>query len=159
MLDAFVVLGNDHAEIRKMVSALEESLLAEGGVNDTVLAARASVVRWLVMDLPGHEAAEEEYFWPVVRALVRDGDRLADRACGQEARVRAILDRLGALDPADPEFDDLLRQLIPAVRRHVEFEEIHVWPDLRQALSARQARKLGEGLRQARKCAGARDSG
>ena len=36
-----------------------------------------------------------------------------------------------------------LAELIPALRRHLEFEETQVWPEMRKAFSPLQARELG----------------
>jgi len=76
-----------------------------------------------VTDSSRHEAAEEQLFWPTVRKELGNGDSLADEAIAQEKEAKEVLDRLEKLEPADPEFDQLVATYIPAARQHIEFEE------------------------------------
>ena len=149
MSDVFDVLGADHAEIKQMLAALQESPEFGQGATNTVLTARRAVAERLVMDSSRHEAAEEQYFWPAVRQRLPSGDKLADEAIGQESEIKELLARLDKLPAADHEFDQLIVQLVPVARQHIEFEEKQVWPELSAALTAEQAHKLGEQVRKA----------
>ena len=150
MPSAFEVLRTDHAEVEQMLAVLENTPGHTAGAGQTVLAARQEVAQRLVIDSSRHEAAEEQYFWPVVRQRLADGDQLADQAISQEQEAKETLARLDKLEASDAEFDQLLTAFIPAARRHIEFEETQVWPELRQVLSAEQARELGDKLTNAK---------
>lgn len=150
MPDAFEVLRTDHAEVEQMLAALENTPGQMAGAGQTVLAARQEVAQRLVIDSSRHEAAEEQHFWPLVRERLTDGDDLADQAIAQEQEAKGTLARLDKLDASDAEFDQVLDAFIPAARRHIEFEETGVWPGLRQALSATEARDLGDKLAKAK---------
>ncbi len=149
MSDLFDVLAGDHAQVKLMLTALEDSPGQAAGASQAVLAARGAVAQRLVMDSSKHEAAEEQFFWPAVRRNLGDGDQLADQAISQEGEAKEVLAKLDTLDPADPEFDQLIAEFIPAARKHIEFEEGRVWPRLLQALTAEQARDLGEKVQAA----------
>jgi len=88
-----------------------------------------------------------------VRRRVKDGAWLAAQAIGQELEFKHVLNLLDGLDPADPEFDLLLRQLASICRAHLEFEEDLVWPGVRLALSEQELVELGEQLEHARRLA------
>ena len=150
MPDAFEILRSDHAAVEQMLAALETSPGHSAGAGSTVVAARKEVAQRLVIDSSRHEAAEEEYFWPTVRARLADGDTLADEAIAQEQEAKEALARLDKLDAEQDEFDEVIAALIPAVRRHIEFEETQVWPFLRDALGGAEARELGEKLAKAK---------
>jgi hemerythrin-like domain-containing protein len=150
MPDVFGVLGSDHAEVKQMLLALENSPGSSAGAGQMVLAARYEVVQRLVMDSSRHEAAEEQLFWPVVRKELGNGSSLADEAIAQEQEAKQVLDRLQKLEPADPEFDQLVATYIPAARQHIEFEETRVWPELRDALSQAEAQDLGDKVQKAK---------
>jgi hypothetical protein len=150
MPDAFEILRSDHAAVEHMLAALETSPSHSAGAGSTVVAARKKVAQRLVIDSSRHEAAEEEYFWPTVRARLADGDALADEAIAQEQAAKEALARLDKLDADQDEFDEVIAALIPAVRRHIEFEETQVWPFLRDALGGPDARELGEKLASAK---------
>jgi len=151
MADVFEVLGKDHADTKQLLDALEASPGVAGGATERVVMARSAAVMRLVIDSSGHEAAEEQYFWPVVRSRLADGNELADRGVAQEAHAKGVLARLDKAGGADPEFDDLVQAFIPECRAHIEFEETRVWPGLRQALSPAEAEELGEKIAKFRK--------
>ena len=150
MPDVFKVLGEDHAEVKYMLTALEETPGQPAGATADVLDARKQLAQHLVTESSRHEAAEEQHFWPAVRARLGDGDQLADEAISQEIEAKEVLAKIDKLEASDPEFDQLIGEFIPAGRQHIEFEETRVWPGLRQALSRAEAQELGEKLRKAK---------
>lgn len=150
MADVFEVLGHDHAEVKKMLTELEAPTAAGGA---DALELRTKMVEQLVIEESKHEAVEEEYFWPAVREHVGDGDRLADQAIEQEQAAKHVLNDLIGLKAGEARFEELLAKFIVDGRAHIAFEEDKVWPGLRQALSAEQARDLGEKLAAAKKLA------
>ena len=97
--------------------------------------------------------AEQQYFWPALRALGPAGDRVAGEAIEQETEAEQVLDRLDKLDAGDQQFEELLAGFISAARAHIAFEEAHAWPLLRSALSAEQSAELGDKIVQAKKLA------
>jgi hemerythrin-like domain-containing protein len=153
MPSAFDVLAKDHEEVKQMLTELERGPVAATGADADQLALRKKMVQQLVIEESRHEAVEEMYFWPAVREHLTDGDDLADQAQDQEQEGKVILDRLDKLDPADEEFEIQLAQFTGAGRAHIAFEETTVWPDLRAALSAEEADKLGRQLEDGKKTA------
>ena len=143
MADAFHVLSQDHEEVKRMLTELENGPTQAAGATEEQLRERKKLTERLIIEESKHEAVEEEYFWPAVRDAVPDGNRLADEATGQEQEGKVVLDRLDKLDPADREFEELLAAFITAGRAHIAFEEERVWPALRQVLSASAVEELG----------------
>jgi len=150
MSDVFEVLATDHADVKRMLTALEDGPDQAAGASEPVLDARTLVAQWLVIDSSRHEAAEEQYFWPTVRKYVDSGDHLADQAIGQESEAKEVLDKLNKLDARDANFDELLAEFIPAARKHIAFEEGKVWPQLRAVLTAEDSAELGKKVSKAK---------
>jgi hemerythrin-like domain-containing protein len=150
MSDVFEVLAADHADVKRMLTALEDGPDRTAGASDAVLDARTLVAQWLVIDSSRHETAEEQYFWPAVRKHIGGGDHLADKAIGQESEAKEVLDKLNKLDARDAKFDELLAEFIPAAREHIDFEEGEVWPKLRALLSAEDSAELGKKVSKAK---------
>lgn len=148
MTDVFEVLSADHADVKGMLTVLQESP-GHDQASDAVQAARQDVADYLIMDSSRHEAAEEQYFWPIVRQRLRDGQALADKAISQEQRAKEILARLDKSSSRDEEFDRLLAEYIPAARQHIAFEESRVWPGLRPLLTPDEAQDLGAKIQAA----------
>ncbi len=143
MTDAIELLRSDHDELRRLLSALETGpVLAKGGPADGGRAAQ------LVIAASGHEAIEEQYFWPLVRRRVQNGPRLADEAVSQEQDVKCLL---GLLEKHGS--DAPLRQVIAVTRAHIDFEETQVWPGVQLALSEQELGDLGVQLEQAKRLA------
>jgi len=137
MTDAIELLRCDHDEIRRLLSALEDGPAEEGLVAQLVIAAS------------GHEAIEEQHFWPLVRRRVQNGPRLADEAVSQEQDAKRLL---GLLEKPGPD-EALLRQVIAIIQAHIDFEETQVWPGVRLALSEQELDDLGAQLEQAKRLA------
>ena len=139
MTDAIELLRCDHNEVKRLLAALETGpALADGGL-----------VAQLVMAESGHEAIEEQYFWPLVRRRVQNGPRLADEAVSQEQEAKRLL---GLLEKHGSD-EALLRQIIAISRAHIDFEETQVWPGVRLALSEQELGDLGAQLEQAKRLA------
>ena len=148
MPDVFSVLSKDHDEVKNMLASLEKK---RGGSGRP--AQRRKMVDELITEESRHEAVEEMYFWPAVRDKLPDGNKLADKATGQEQEAKEVLDKLDKLGADDPQFEELLGEFIKSGREHIQFEETQVWPDMRKALSKKEASDLGTKLQEAKKTA------
>lgn len=148
MADVFEVLGRDHDHVKEVLAELEAGA---GRTGPEGLGHRRKMVERLIMDESRHEAVEEEYFWPTVRELVPEGDRLADHAVGQEQSAKFVLNDLMGMDPEDERFEELLRTFIVDGREHIAYEETRVWPELRKVITAERAEELGRKLAEAKK--------
>ena len=152
MPSAFDVLASDHEQVEQLLSQFEAAPAASG-VNDSLLQARKERAETLVIEASKHEAVEEMYFWPVVRKLLPDGDKLADKAIGQEQEGKRILAELDKLGAGNPQFDMLVGEFIKAAQDHIAFEETQVWPGLRAIMTETEAADLGHRLEQGKKTA------
>ncbi|HYZ52436.1 MAG TPA: hemerythrin domain-containing protein [Streptosporangiaceae bacterium] len=146
MADVFAVLSHDHDEVQQMLAELESGPTKATGATEPQLAERKKLTTRLIIEESKHEAVEEEYFWPIVRKILPDGDQLADEATNQEQEGKVVLDKLDKLDASDSEFEELLAKFIAAGRDHIAYEEMRVWPGLRGVLSAADANELGDKL-------------
>jgi hemerythrin-like domain-containing protein len=147
MPSVFDVLHRDHEEVKWMLTLLENGPTAATSATSKELSLRRKMVENLVIAESKHEAAEEMYFWPVVRErLAAAGDKMADRAVAQEQEGKEVLDALDKLGPEQPDFELLAAAFIKAGREHIAYEEDTVWPPLRTALSPEEAEDLGAKL-------------
>ena len=143
MADVFEVLKQDHDDVRRMLAELHIGPTALTGATEGQLAGRKRLADQLVRAEARHEAVEAEFFWPVVRKQGPDADRLADQAVAQEQEASRALAALDRLDAAETEFEPLLTDIIAAGFEHIEFEELLVWPLVRQAIGLASAVELG----------------
>ena len=136
MEDVFDVLVADHEEIRQALAELEKGPTAATGATEDQLMLRKIMTEELTIEASKHEEIELTCLWPSVREHVADGEQLADRAICAELEIVALLAELDKLDASQPEFENLLSQFTQVVRDHFDFEERHVWPRLRAAISS-----------------------
>lgn len=142
--DVIAELTADHSEVDEMFGIVEHT---------TPAADRQTAAERLTIELVRHSVAEEEHLYPAVREHLPDGDLIADKEIADHARTEKILKDLEGLDPAGPEFDQLIAVLKAEVTAHVWDEEENLFPRLRQACSPETLRELGEKVRRAKKLA------
>lgn len=153
MSDVFQVLQQDHDEVKAMLAQLEEGPRASAGATAEQLAFRKSAVDKVIIEESKHEAAEQMYFWPAVKGLGPDGQRVAEAGLEQEAEADPVLADLDKLQPDDEGFEGRLAAFTAAARAHIAYEEARAWPLLRASISADEAQALGEQITRAKKLA------
>jgi hypothetical protein len=127
------LLGEEHRQVADLyarLAAAGRELTADPGALTDVL----------VATLTRHLSAEEQYLYPTVRAVLPDGDRLADVEIGADEAIRYALRRLAAGPPTDLRG---LAELEPALRLHLQRARDRLFPRLREALDETDLIRLG----------------
>jgi hemerythrin-like domain-containing protein len=153
MPDVFQVLLQDHDEVKAMLAQLEEGPRSSTGATAEQLAFRKRSVEAVIIAESKHEAAEQMYFWPAVKRLGPDGQRVAEAGLEQEAEADPVLADLDKLQPDDEGFEERLAVFTATARAHIAYEEAHAWPLLRATISADEAQALGDQIVRAKKLA------
>jgi hemerythrin superfamily protein len=122
----------DHALLDEL---LDEAARSSGTAQDAVLTRLARLV------FP-HAYAEETVLWPVVRAVVPDGEQITLRNEHEHQEINALFSDLDRT-PAGPARDELLRRTAEVLRQDARDEEDLILPRLQAALSGAQLRRLG----------------
>jgi len=153
MADVFEVLKKDRDEVKAMLGWLADGQTAASGATTGQLEERKRLVDNLIIEESRHEAVEQQYFWPAVRRLGPEGDRVADQAIEQETSGEQILNELDRLAPDDHRFESVLAAFASDARAHIAFEEAHAWPLLSATLSQQESAELADKITQAKKLA------
>ncbi len=148
-MNVLTVLLSDHNLVLRLLNSLERGR----GLGEAEQSSRADLVTSLVVVESRHEAVEEQFFWPLVRKTVPDGQVLADHAIDQEKTAKYLLQRLEDNPAGSPEFEEALATFIPAAREHINFEQTRVWPRLQEFCSAEQLESVGAKMAAAEKLA------
>lgn len=136
--DAIAILINDHIAIKELLTALNEASPVE----------REPLLKRLKLLLTVHNATEENLIYPAIRLLSRRPEA-ADTLYEQTAHADVVVWMLSNLDPGDSAFDTNAAQLRDAVLEHVHLEEVHEFPQLRDAAATEMA-KLTADVREFR---------
>lgn len=100
---------------------------------------KQALVESACLALEIHAQLEEEIFYPAMRGVGGDADFL-DRAAPEHDEMRRLVNKLRAMTPDDPTYDDTFMELMRDVLHHVADEETRLLPQAERLLSNR----LGE---------------
>lgn len=143
--DLISVIISDHRAVEQAFAELEGG----AGAPDH----RREVADHVIAELVRHSVAEEQFMYPAVRQSLDNGDQIADKEIADHSEAEQVMKRLESMGPEEPEFEQLLTQLISDVRKHVTDEENNLLPKLRAACSDDQLRDLGQKVQRAKKMA------
>lgn len=137
--DVVDLIMQDHREVERLFDELKDSPEK-----------RPNLLPVLTTLLTAHSRAEEAEVYPVAAAEAGEKEEVSH---SQQEHIEAdqLLAELAATDPASPDFDKVLQNLIDAVSHHVEEEEAKVLPGMRSNLSDDRRADLGEAFAASRK--------
>lgn len=126
MKDAIALLKQDHANVKAMFKEFE-------GLGDRAFAGKKKLADKICLELTRHATAEEEIFYPALRAADRDNEDLVDEATVEHATAKDLIAQIGAMDPHDDLFDAKVKVLGEYIDHHVREEEGEIFPRAKQA--------------------------
>jgi hemerythrin superfamily protein len=130
--DAVTLLTAQHRRLETLLKSLVDS---SDGIERSTLLGRAGD------ELAVHIAAEEQVFYPAVRA-VRTEDILLE-SLEEHLSLKRLLSDLLQLSPMDETFAPKCKVLEEQARHHHEEEEEHLFPAVRRLLDAEALQRLG----------------
>jgi hemerythrin-like domain-containing protein len=142
------VIGWQHNQVKYLQEQLETIPGVRKGGDEAKQQQRVSIVDMIRMRLSRHETAEEEHFWPAVRRHLEGGDELAEKALAQEQEGKDILQALTGVSGGEDRFDELVEELVGALRKHVAHED-YVLLRFEQEVPEDVRSELGQKFRQA----------
>ena len=94
-------------------------------------------------ELQLHSRAEEEIFYPALKALNGQGRSLVAEALKQHKDIDELLTQISRLKTTDKNFDEKMETLIENVDHHIEEEEGEIFQFAEENCSAEQLESLG----------------
>ncbi|TWI69654.1 hemerythrin HHE cation binding domain-containing protein [Pseudoduganella lurida] len=125
-LDAIALLKKDHDEVKAMFKEYEE-------LGDRAYATKQKLAEKICLELTKHAIAEEEIFYPAVRADVDDADDMVDEATVEHASAKDLIAQIHSMDPHDDLYDAKVKVLGEYIDHHVKEEEEEMFPEARKA--------------------------
>jgi hypothetical protein len=142
MLD---VLVDDHHTLAMLYEQLAD--------DDPAAPERRPLVDVLVAVLSRHLSAEEQYLYPTVRAVLPDGDEVADYELAEDQAILRSLHQLHTMPREDPAFAGLVDAVGSRVRQHAHRASREIFPRLRDACGEHELIRLGNRIEIARAAA------
>jgi len=107
---------------------------------------RSRIADVLTATLTRHISGEEQYLYPAVRAVLPDGDRLAEQEIAADVALLRALTRLTAARPEDDGYEGLVHRVCTQVARHVDEASRTLLPRLRVRCREEDLVRLGNRL-------------
>ena len=143
--DLISVITSDHRAVEAVFTQLESG----HGTPEH----RKDLTDHIITELVRHSVAEEQFMYPAARRYLDNGDELADHEIEEHAEAEQLMKQLEDLPATDARFDPLLRDLISAIRHHVQDEEKDLLPKLQRACTPEDLRDLGAKVERAKRFA------
>ena len=125
-IDAIELLTQDHEEVKAMFDRYET-------LSDRSVASKRSLALEICLALTRHATAEEEIFYPAVRAANGGVEDLVDEAVVEHAAAKDLIAQIIAMAPGDDLYDAKVHVLAEQIAHHVEEEEGEMFPKARKS--------------------------
>jgi hemerythrin superfamily protein len=126
-VDAITLLTEDHENVKSMFEQYE-------GLGDRAHASKKKLATQICTELTKHATAEEEIFYPAVRAAGgKEKEELVDEATVEHASAKELIAQILEMDSTDELFDAKVKVLGEMIEHHVKEEEGEMFPQARKA--------------------------
>ncbi|MCT1355151.1 hemerythrin domain-containing protein [Gordonia sp. p3-SID1431] len=149
--DAIVILRDDHKQIRKLFRDFRSQ-------GDNAVKTKGKIVDKIIEALTVHTYIENEVMYPEIRKRVPDLEDDILESYEEHHVADVLVIELAALSPDNERFDAKTTVLIENVEHHIEEEEDEWFPKVREALSRKELREIGEEMLRRREKAPRRPS-
>ena len=149
--DAIVILRDEHKEIRKLFRDFRSQ-------GDNAVKTKGKIVDKIIEALTVHTYIENEVMYPEIRKRVPDLEDDILESYEEHHVADVLVVELAALSPDNERFDAKTTVLIENVEHHIGEEEDEWFPKVREALSRKELREIGEEMLRRREKAPRRPS-
>ena len=125
-IDAISLLTEDHENVKAMFEQYE-------GLGDRAMASKKKLATQICTELTKHATAEEEIFYPAVRAAGKDKEDLVDEATVEHASAKDLIAQIMEMEASEELFDAKVKVLGEMIEHHVKEEEEEMFPKARAA--------------------------
>jgi hemerythrin superfamily protein len=138
------LLKKDHFNVRSLFSKFDRT-------GKSSHEKRGELFVQIRRELQIHSRAEEEIFYPALKALNDEGRRLVSEALKEHKQVDELLTQISRLKPTDKNFEEKMETLIENVDHHVEEEEGEIFRFAEENCSEEQLEELGRQIEERKK--------
>ena len=125
-VDAITLLTEDHENVKAMFEQYE-------GLGDRAHASKKKLATQICTELTKHATAEEEIFYPAVRAAGKEQEDMVDEAVVEHASAKDLIAQIMEMEPTEDLFDAKVKVLSELIEHHVKEEEEEMFPKARKA--------------------------
>jgi len=124
--DAVDLLITDHNNVKALFEQYED-------LGDRAFASKKKLATQICLELTKHATAEEEIFYPAVRAANKENEDMVDEAVVEHGSAKELIAQILAMEPDEPLYDAKVKVLSEQIEHHVEEEETEMFPKARKS--------------------------
>src|SRR5215831_212428 len=143
-MNVLKILKKDHSTVQTLFSKFDRA-------GRTAYEKKGELFEKIRRELQLHLRAEEEIFYPALKAMNGEGRRLISEAVKEHKDMNDLLIQISRLKPADKNFDEKMETLIENVDHHVEEEEGEIFRFAEENFSEDQLEELGALIEERKK--------
>jgi hemerythrin superfamily protein len=140
-MNALNLLKKDHASVKTLFSRFDRT-------GKTDLEKRNDLLAQIRREVQIHSRAEEEIFYPALKALNGEGRKLVSQALNDHREIEDLLTQISRLKLTAKNFDDRFESLIESVDHHIEEEEGEIFRFAEENCSEQQLEDLGRQIQE-----------
>lgn len=125
-IDAIDLLTQDHKTVKSLFEQYE-------ALGDRAVVDKKKLATKICLELTKHASAEEEIFYPAVRAASEENEDLIDEAMVEHASAKDLIAQILSMDPANELYNAKMKVLSEQIDHHVREEEDKMFPKARKA--------------------------
>jgi len=138
-MNALKLLRNDHSELKSLFTKFDRTA-------KNAHEKRSDLFTQIRRELLIHSKAEQEVFYPAVKAFNGVGRRLISEALKEHRDLDELLTQISRLKAGDRNFDEKVETLFENVDHHVEEEEGEIFQFAEKNCSEQQLEELGRQI-------------
>ena len=138
-MNVLELLRTDHSTVKGLFGMLEQ-------INALDHARKTELFEQIRRELQLHSRAEEQIFYPALKAVNAGGERLAFQAMKEHQVIDELVSQISRLKPSNRIFDEKLEELSASVDAHLEEEEGEIFQFAEENCSAQELEELGNEI-------------
>jgi hemerythrin superfamily protein len=125
--DVLSLLSEDHKHVLSLFKEFEK-LRGHKNSDDK----KKQIVQQICVDLTIHAKAEEEFFYPAARQVIKDQE-ITDEAYVEHSTAKELIQQLQTMRPSDDYYDAKVLVLQEYISHHIKEEEEKIFPAMKKA--------------------------
>jgi hemerythrin superfamily protein len=147
-MDVLSLLKSDHDTVKELFSRFEHT-------TKTAYKEKQELFEQIRHELFLHSKAEEQVFYPALKAFNGDGRKLVAQAMREHKDIDELLTQISRMEPQDEEYVERVQALMEEVEYHIDGEEGQIFQFAKENCPREQLEHLATEVEQ-RKAALAR---
>jgi hemerythrin superfamily protein len=144
-MNVLKILKKDHSTVRSLFNKYDRT-------GKSSFEKRFELFELIRRELQVHSRAEEEIFYPAIKAKNgTESRRLVTQALKEHKDVDELLTQISRLKPSDKNFDEKMETLFENVDHHVEEEEREIFQFVEENCSEEELNDIGMQIEERKK--------